>query len=70
MKTPEKGAATSVYLASSPEVEGVSGEYFVNNKPKRSSKRSYDTDVAARLWTDSSRLVGLVNEKPGSAARS
>jgi retinol dehydrogenase 14 len=70
MKTPEKGAATSVYLASSPEVGGVSGEYFVSNKPKRSSKRSYDTDVAARLWTVSARLVGLVNEKPGSAARS
>ena len=70
MKTPEQGAATSVYLASSPQVEGVNGAYFANNKPKRSSKRSYDTDVAAQLWTVSARLVGLVNDRPGSAARS
>jgi hypothetical protein len=70
MKTPEQGAATPVYLASSPQVEGVNGAYFANNKPKRSSKRSYDTDVAAQLWTVSARLVGLVNDRPGSAARS
>jgi retinol dehydrogenase-14 len=70
MKTPEQGAATSVYLASSPEVEGVSGEYFANNKPKRSTRRSYDTDAAARLWTVSAGLVGLVDDRPGAAARS
>ena len=69
MKTPELGAATSVYLASSPDVEGVSGAYFANNKPKRSSRRSYDTDAAARLWTVSARLVSLVNDRPGAAAR-
>ena len=43
MKTPEQGAATSVYLASSPEVEGVTGTYFANGRPQRSSKRSYDS---------------------------
>ena len=59
MKTPAQGAATSVYLASSPEVEGVTGRYFVNRKPKTSSKASYDTAAAARLWQVSAGLVGL-----------
>jgi NAD(P)-dependent dehydrogenase (short-subunit alcohol dehydrogenase family) len=59
MRSPERGAATSVYLASSPEVEGVNGTYFVDRKPKRSSKSSYDTATAARLWQTSADLVGL-----------
>jgi retinol dehydrogenase-14 len=59
MKTPAQGAATSIYLASSPEVEGVTGRYFVNNKPQTSNKSSYDTATAARLWRLSAKLVGL-----------
>jgi NAD(P)-dependent dehydrogenase (short-subunit alcohol dehydrogenase family) len=59
MKTPERGAETSVYLASSPEVEGVSGRYFANSKPKTSSRASYDTAAARRLWEVSAGLVGL-----------
>ncbi len=59
MKTPGQGAATSVYLASSPEVEGVTGTYFANGRPQRSSKRSYDTATAHRLWKVSAGLVGL-----------
>ncbi len=59
MKTPAQGAQTSIYLASSPEVEGVTGQYFVNSKPKTSSKSSYDTAAAARLWQVSADLVGL-----------
>ncbi len=47
MKSPEKGAATSVHLASSPKVEGVSGRYFVDSQAKKSSPRSYDEDIAA-----------------------
>ena len=58
LKTPEKGAATSIYLASSPEVGGVTGTYFVNSKPKTSSKSSYDQAAAARLWRISVDLVG------------
>jgi NAD(P)-dependent dehydrogenase (short-subunit alcohol dehydrogenase family) len=58
MKSPENGAATSVYLASSPEVQGVTGRYFVNRKPKTSSNSSYDTTAAARLWQISAELVG------------
>lgn len=59
MKTPERGAETSIYLASSPEVDGVSGRYFANSRPKASSRASYDTAAARRLWEVSAGLVGL-----------
>jgi retinol dehydrogenase-14 len=59
MKTPAAGAATTIYLASSAQVDGVTGRYFVNRKPKTSTKISYDTAAAARLWTVSAELVGL-----------
>ena len=59
MKTPAQGAATSIHLASAPDLERVTGCYFVNSKPKRSSKRSYDEATAARLWQVSADLVGL-----------
>ncbi|HET8643636.1 MAG TPA: SDR family oxidoreductase [Pseudonocardiaceae bacterium] len=65
MKSPQRGAATSIYLASAPEVEGVTGRYFANRKPRKSSSRSYDTAAAERLWQVSERLVGL---SAGSAA--
>jgi retinol dehydrogenase-14 len=58
MKTPKKGAATSIYLASSPEVEGLTGKYFAKGKPKPSNKLSYDDAAAARLWQVSGGLVG------------
>ena len=59
MKTPSQGAATSIHLASAPDLELVTGRYFANSKPKRSSKRSYDEAAAARLWQVSADLVGL-----------
>jgi retinol dehydrogenase 14 len=59
MKTPQQGAATSIYLASSPKVEGVTGTYFANRKPKTSNESSYDHEVAKRLWQVSSALVGM-----------
>jgi len=62
LKTPAQGAATSIYLASAPEVEGVTGRYFANRKPKTSNKASYDTAAAARLWQISADLVGLVTD--------
>ena len=64
MKAPAQGAATSIYLASAPDLELVTGRFFANSKPKRSSKRSYDDAVAARLWRVSADLVGLT--APGS----
>jgi NAD(P)-dependent dehydrogenase (short-subunit alcohol dehydrogenase family) len=57
MQTPQQGAATSVYLASSPAVEGVTGQYFAGRKPRTSSKASYDEAAAARLWKVSAELV-------------
>src|SRR5882724_4072145 len=56
-KTPARGAATSIYLASSPEVEGVSGKYFVEEREARSSAESNDPAVAARLWKVSEELT-------------
>jgi retinol dehydrogenase-14 len=59
MKSPEQGAATSIYLASSPEVAGVTGTYFADRRPKQSSRSGYDLDLARRLWEVSAALVGL-----------
>jgi retinol dehydrogenase 14 len=59
MKTPQQGAATSIYLASSPDVDAVTGTYFVKGRPQRSSKASYDDEAATRLWQVSADLVGL-----------
>jgi NAD(P)-dependent dehydrogenase (short-subunit alcohol dehydrogenase family) len=59
MKAPARGAATSIHLASAPELEQVTGRYFAGGKPRRSSKRSYDQAAAARLWQVSADLVGL-----------
>jgi NAD(P)-dependent dehydrogenase (short-subunit alcohol dehydrogenase family) len=59
LRTPEKGAETVLYLATSPEVEGVTGKYFVDKRARPSSKRSYDTQVAARLWQVSEEMTGL-----------
>jgi len=58
-RSPRQGAATSIYLASSPEVEGVSGKYFVDCRPRRSSPASYDEASAKRLWEISERMTGI-----------
>jgi NAD(P)-dependent dehydrogenase (short-subunit alcohol dehydrogenase family) len=55
--TPEEGAATSVYLASSDEVEGITGKYFERKQARRSSRESYDEAAARRLWEISERLT-------------
>jgi retinol dehydrogenase 14 len=62
MKTPEQGAATSIHLASAPDLEHVSGRYFADSRPKRSSPRSYDDAAAARLWDVSCELTGIDTE--------
>jgi NAD(P)-dependent dehydrogenase (short-subunit alcohol dehydrogenase family) len=61
-RTPERGAATSLHLATSPALEGVSGRYFVDLRERRSSPASYDAAVARRLWEVSCRLTGLTAE--------
>jgi NAD(P)-dependent dehydrogenase (short-subunit alcohol dehydrogenase family) len=57
--TPEEGAATILYLASSPDVEGVTGKYWVKRRPTASSPASYDESAQRRLWDVSARLTGL-----------
>jgi retinol dehydrogenase 14 len=59
MQSPAQGAATSVHLAAAPELAQVTGRYFANRKPKRSSKASYEQAAAARLWQVGAELVGL-----------
>jgi hypothetical protein len=59
MKSSFQGAATSVYLAASPELERVTGQFWAELKPKKSSPHSYDNATAGRLWRASTRLVGL-----------
>ncbi len=54
-----QGSRTSVYLAASPEVEGVSGKYFVNRKLARSSTISYDPETQDKLWKLSEQLTGF-----------
>jgi NAD(P)-dependent dehydrogenase (short-subunit alcohol dehydrogenase family) len=60
--TPLEGAQTSIYLATSPEVKGITGKYFANQHAVASSPASYDLMAAQWLWEMSEDLVGL--EKP------
>jgi len=59
MKAPAQGAATSVHVASAPDLEQVTGRYFASSKPRKSAKLSYDKAAAARLWHVSAGLAGL-----------
>lgn len=56
-KSPAAGAETSIYLATSPEVEGVSGKYFADCKAVESDPASYDREVAEKLWQLSLELI-------------
>ncbi|HUF39094.1 MAG TPA: SDR family oxidoreductase [Anaerolineales bacterium] len=56
-RTPEQGAKTIVYLASAPEVEGVSGKFFIDERPVVSAEASYNQADAARLWELSEELI-------------
>ncbi len=57
--TPQQGADTIVYLASSPEVEGISGKYWEKRKAIQSSPASYDEATQKRLWEVSAQMTGL-----------
>jgi len=57
--TPEEGADTIIYLASSPEVEGVTGKYWTNRTAVPSSPESYDEGAQKRLWAVSAQLAGI-----------
>jgi WW domain-containing oxidoreductase len=57
LKSVAEGAATQCYVATRPELAGVSGEYFADCNIAKSSEISYDTTLAARLWAESERIV-------------
>ena len=59
LKSAREGAETSIYLASAPEVEGLTGDYFEKKSAKRSSEESYDENKARALWDLTSKMVGL-----------
>ena len=59
LKTPAQGAQTSIYLASSPDVDGISGQFFANRKPKTANTLASNTEMTARLWQVSADLVGI-----------
>ncbi len=59
MRTPEQGADTLIYLASSPEVEGMTGKYLVERQVKAASDAAYDETTRKKLWEASEELTGL-----------
>lgn len=65
--SPEKGAQTSLYLATSPEVNGVTGQYFANKKQKRANASAYDERAQERLWDLSEKLLSSWSDPVGSA---
>jgi NAD(P)-dependent dehydrogenase (short-subunit alcohol dehydrogenase family) len=58
-KSPEKGARGPLYLATSPEVEGVTGAYFDGTEPVTPEPKAYDEETAQRLWIRSAEMTGL-----------
>ena len=60
-KSPKKGAETVIYLASSPDVENISGKYFVDKKEVKSTDVTYDKSIAKSLWDICSNLTRLNN---------
>jgi hypothetical protein len=57
LKTPAQGAQTPIYLASSPDVEGLTGGFYANGKPRTPNQIAGDPAMTARLWQVSSDLV-------------
>ena len=62
-KNPDEGAETSIYLASSPEVEGITGKFFENKKISPKYLKYYDKDITKRLWYISEKLTEFKSEK-------
>ncbi len=59
MRTPEQGADTVIWLAFSPDVEGISGRYYADRRPIEPKKIANDPAARRRLWEESARLTGL-----------
>ncbi len=59
--SPQRGAETSIYLATSPDVATITGEYFRNRRPARCNPLAEDQHIARRLWDESEKLTGLTS---------
>jgi hypothetical protein len=60
LKTPEQGAETAIMLAGSPEVEGMSGKYYVDCKPSRNiNSKAFDDELRRKLWDLSCEMTGV-----------
>jgi NAD(P)-dependent dehydrogenase (short-subunit alcohol dehydrogenase family) len=68
-RSPEKGAETSIYLASSPEVQTITGKYFVDCKVTQPAPQAADSAVAKKLWDVSAEMVNLADAVPEMAER-
>lgn len=55
----QEGATTCIYMATSPDVINITGSYFIQNKPVKSSKDSYNKKLAKQLWEDSENLTNI-----------
>lgn len=67
-RSPRDGARTAIYLAASPEVAGVTGRYFVDERVASSSPASYSDDLRVAFWQASERLTGLTGAAAARAA--
>jgi NAD(P)-dependent dehydrogenase (short-subunit alcohol dehydrogenase family) len=61
LRTPEEGAATPVFLATSPAVEGITGRYWIDCKEAQPAAAALDDEAAARLWLWSERMTGIAD---------
>jgi len=57
LRSPEKGAQTSIYLASAPDLDGMTGKYFADSKEKQPTSIAQDDEAARRIWTASEELI-------------
>jgi NAD(P)-dependent dehydrogenase (short-subunit alcohol dehydrogenase family) len=55
----QRGAETPVYLASSPDLDAISGKYFIESRERQPDAAAQDDEAAVRLWKESERLTGL-----------
>ena len=66
-QSPDNGAATSVYVATSPEVEGVTGKYFAKCRELAPAPHASDREAAERLWQVSEQLTGLAGSSASAS---
>jgi hypothetical protein len=66
-KTPEQGADSLIWLATSPEAASLKGQYISNRRPVSPSKQAMDPKLAADLWTLSEKLCAEVASRGGAA---